>query len=148
MESTELRLGSPHRRLEIEVIERVPAHLPRAGDVRVSVSFALDGFGGRRTIWLGLEDLTLFHQQLRDLFNSRVGVATLQAMSRDEFSLDVEPLHVRGCFEARVRLTRRQHGEPGMRAAMSLEGSIEISSEYVNEILTGFRRLTTAPSET
>lgn len=90
----EIREGSD--RIEISVAERVPGHLPGAGDVLLKVAVRSREFGGAGSAWVDARTLRSFVGQLRDLGARRQGAAELESMSPREFLLRVFSTDRRG----------------------------------------------------
>ena len=107
--------------------------------MRVNVALQIDAFSGQRIVWLSRDELETFSAQLRTLFDGLSDGASLQAMSPDEFCLEVVTKNSRRHWRARVRLSAHVHGDD----ATTLAGAIDIDSEYQSEILNGFRSLAT-----
>jgi len=132
-------IGYEREYVEITEQERVPDTLPTPGDVRVEVTVRLDEFGGRYArVWLAKPDLERFIGDLEAVLSSYAGQACLEAMSPDEFSLQVEPSDLRGHFIVYVRLVRPKYiGEK--HCTRSVEGEFEVEFGQLVSILSGFK---------
>jgi hypothetical protein len=87
-----MMIGQGHEYIRIEERERVPATLPCPGDVRVEVTVRLQDFGGTYSrIWLSKPDLVRFTKDLEAVLTLGTGRACLEAMSPEEFRLQLEP---------------------------------------------------------
>lgn len=75
--------------LEIAVLDRVPSHLPSAGDTEFFLTIEAEGFCGRGSVWVGAESLKVFVEELRNLEAERRGAAELVGLSPDTFQLRV-----------------------------------------------------------
>jgi hypothetical protein len=96
--------------LQIEELERTPAHQPTAGDARVMVTVRTPvGDANYSRVWLSLPAMKSFAKQLPLVFETRKVAAKLQAMTPEEFVLEIHPLDSVGHIGARVHLKRRDN---------------------------------------
>jgi hypothetical protein len=75
--------------IEVIATDRVPVHLPSAGDTRLAVTVQSRGFTGAVAAWVEAPVLRAFVRQLRELEARRQGSAELASMSPGEFLLRV-----------------------------------------------------------
>ncbi|MEM9088721.1 MAG: hypothetical protein AAGC93_08270 [Cyanobacteria bacterium P01_F01_bin.53] len=102
-----MKLGSDSDYLEIIELERVPLHLPRAGDIRVSVEIRIQDFCGKyQDVWLGKEHIEKFVASLSSLESSRKGSACLSSLSLNEFKLEIRAMDALGHMEVELSLQR------------------------------------------
>jgi hypothetical protein len=73
--------------VEIVATERVPDHLPSAGDVRLAISVQSQGFVGVGSGWVEAPRLREFIAQLRELEAQRKGSAEMESISPVQFWL-------------------------------------------------------------
>jgi hypothetical protein len=93
-------------RLEIRLTDRVPGHLPGAGDVRLAVAVESRGFTGAGVAWADAPQLRAFVGQLRELEVRRRGAAELGSMPPGEFALRVFTTDSSGHVAVAGRLAR------------------------------------------
>jgi len=91
--------------LELVGTDRVPAHLPGAGDTRLAIRVQSRGFVGQGSAWVEAPVLRAFVGQLRQLDARRQGRAELVSMSPGEFGLRVYATDRAGHLAVAGRLT-------------------------------------------
>ena len=134
-------IGREEEHLELEELERVPEHLPTPGDLRVRATLKLQQFSGSYSdVWLAQSDLVRFVEQLKSLVDTQQGAAKLEAMTPDEFSLEIRPAGSLGHIEASVRLSRHQYSGPTYWPTM-LSGGFEIEPRQLESTLSSFEAL-------
>lgn len=134
-------IGRDEEHLELEEMERVPKHLPTPGDVRVKVTLRLQDFrGSYPNVWLSKLGLERFVGELKLLVETRKTKAKLNAMSPEEFSLELRPYDTLGHFEASVRLGRCQDSGATYWPTM-IAGGFEIKPSQLQSILASFQSL-------
>jgi len=134
-------IGRYEEYLELEELERVPEHLPTPGDLRVRATLRLQQFSGSYSdVWLARPELAKFVEELKSLVDTQQGKAKLEAISPDEFSLELRPAGSLGHFEASVRLGRHQYSGSTYWPAM-IAGGFEIEHSQLQSILTAFQAL-------
>src|SRR5262249_42563853 len=92
--------------LEVVVTDRVPAHLPSAGDVRLTVAVRAQGFTGEGWAWVEAPRLQHFIGQLRELEARRNDSAELESISPGQFRLRVFSTDRAGHLAIAGRLAR------------------------------------------
>jgi hypothetical protein len=112
----------------IEPVDRVPADLPSAGDVELSVEVASEQFSGPGFAWVAGPALAAFLAQLRELDTRRQGEAVVEGLSPEEFRLRLWSIDRRGSiircwsqgggrlrwyFPASEKLSEKAHEKPG-----------------------------------
>ena len=134
-------MGREEEHLELEELERVPEHLPTSGDVRVKATVRLQQFSGSYSdVWLARPELARFVEQLKSLVDTQQGTAKLEAISPDEFSLELRSVGSLGHLEASVRLGRYQYSGPTYWPTM-IAGGFEIEPSQLQSILAAFQAL-------
>ncbi len=134
-------IGRDKECIEIVELERVPGHLPTPGDVRVKATVTLQLFSGSHSdVWLSQPDLAAFVKQLRIVVDSRKGTAKLEAMSPDEFSLELRATDSLGHYEVSVRLCRYQYSGP-THWLTAVSGGFEFEPDQLPSILAAFQAL-------
>jgi hypothetical protein len=134
-------IGREEEHIELELLERVPEHLPTPGDVRVRATVKLQEFGGSYSgVWLAQPDLAKFVEQLKSLRDNRQGSAKIEAMIPDEFSLEFRPLDSLGHLEATVRLGCGHYRERSFGPTI-LTGGFEIEPSQLESVLDAFQTL-------
>ena len=134
-------IGRDDEHLQLEAMEWVPAHHPMPGDVRVQVTLRLQDFCGSYSgVWLSKPELERFLKELESLEDSRKATARLDAVSPNEFSLELRPYGHLGHFEASVLLGRHQFSGPSCWPT-TLCGGFEVDPAGLPSILSGFRAL-------
>lgn len=136
-------VGRDEEHLELQELERVPAHLPTAGDVRLAVSLRLQEFsGGYDGVWVARPALKRFVEQLDVLLRTRKSTARIEAMSPGEFSMELRPVGQLGHYEVRVLLGRHQYsGTTSWPTALS--GGFELGPSDLPVILAAFESMLT-----
>lgn len=89
--------------------ERVPVHLPTSGDTRFDIKVQSFGFAGQGWMWVELQSLKRFVEQLRDLESQRQGQVELSSMSPDQFWLRIFSTDSLGHMALVGRLSRWEH---------------------------------------
>ncbi|MBE9182755.1 hypothetical protein IQ268_29915 [Oculatella sp. LEGE 06141] len=75
--------------LEMIATERIPDHFPTPGDTRFEISVQSFGFAGQAWMWVDLQSLRSFVNQLQELEKQRQGEAELSSMSPGQFWLRI-----------------------------------------------------------
>ena len=133
-------IGRDEEHIKLEEMERVSHHLSMPDDVQVKVNLRLQDFHGSYShVWLYKPDLERFVEELKLLVETRRTSAKLEAMSPEEFSLELRPCDSLGHYEASVRLGRYQYSGSTYWPTM-ISGGFEIGSD-LNHILADFKAL-------
>lgn len=135
----EIREG--HNCITIEPVDRVPADLPSAGDVELSVEVASEQFCGHGFAWVAAPALAVFLSQLRELESSRQGEATIEGLSPGEFRLRLWSVDRRGHMAVGGLVTKRVHkGEAGPYLH-AVEFGFEFDPTLLPKVLAGFQAI-------
>ncbi len=121
--------------IEIVATERVPEHLPGAGDTRLAVTVKSSGFVGAGTAWIEAPVLLVFLGQLRQLETRRQGRAEVASMSPGEFALRVFATDRAGHMAIAGRLAR---------AGQSLEFEFPFCPSLLPEVVAGLAAIAEA----
>jgi hypothetical protein len=127
-----------HNRIELLVGERVPDHLPAAGDVRFEVTVSSNGFGGRTSAWIDAKSLGRFSQELRKVETLRQGTAELTSMSPGDFILRVETLDRRGHMAISGQMARHSVEGQATRFRHTLEFGFRFDCTELPRIASEF----------
>ncbi|HEY9630621.1 MAG TPA: hypothetical protein V6C84_25270 [Coleofasciculaceae cyanobacterium] len=95
--------------LEMIATERIPDHLPTPGDTRFEIRVRSSGFAGQGWMWVDLQSLRSFVDQLRELENQRQGEAELSSMSPSQFWLRIVSTDSLGHMALFGQLSRSEH---------------------------------------
>jgi hypothetical protein len=135
----EIREG--HNCVTIEPVDRVPADLPSAGDVELSVEVASEQFSGHGFAWVGTLALAAFLAQLRQLEARRQGEATIEGLSPEEFRLRIWSVDRRGHMAVGGLVTKRVHKGEGGPYRHAVEFGFEFDPTSLPRVLAGFRAI-------
>ncbi len=124
--------------IEVVAIDRVPDHLPRAGDTRLAVTVQSRGFAGEGSAWVDASVLLAFVGQLRQVEARRQGRAELASLSRGEFALRVFATDRAGHMAVAGRLTR---------AGQALEFEFPFCPSRLPGVVAGFAAMAEAGAE-
>src|SRR5262249_53666446 len=108
-----MEIRERHNCVIIEPVDRVPADLPSAGDVELSVEVASEHFSGQGFAWIASPALAAFLAQLRELETKRQGEATIEGLSPEEFRLRIWSVDRRGHMAVGGLVTKRVHKGEG-----------------------------------
>jgi hypothetical protein len=134
-------IGNESEHVELVELERLPAHLPTPGDVRVKATVTLQQFSGTYSeVWFEQPVLVAFMEQLKALVESRKGTAKLESMGPDEFALELRSMETPGDYEASVRLGRYQYSGPTYWLT-TISGGLEIDPKQLPSVLAGFQAM-------
>jgi hypothetical protein len=135
----EIREG--HNCVTIEPVDRVPADLPSAGDVKLCVEIASEQFSGHGFAWLAAPALAAFLVQLRELEKRRQGEAMVAGLSPEEFRLRVWSVDRRGHMAVGGMVTKRIHKGEGSPYRHALEFGFEFDPTLLPRVLAGFQAI-------
>lgn len=135
----EIREG--HNCVTIEPVDRVPANLPSAGDVELSVAVASEQFSGRGFAWVAAPAMAAFLTQLRDLEAKRQGEATIEGLSPGEFRLRLWSVDRRGHMAVSGLVTKRVHKGEGSPYRQAVEFGFEFDPTLLPKVLAGFQAI-------
>src|SRR5690348_11668914 len=108
-----IRLSDGFDFIEVEVLEVGTVQGQNEGDLRLRVSVRSDDFQGHYDhVWIAQPDWLSFTDSLRRLEQDRTGHASVQAMSPDEFELNLQIINRAGHLNAHGYLSRRHHRWP------------------------------------
>jgi hypothetical protein len=125
----------------IEPVDRVPAILPSAGDVELSVEVASEQFSGHGFAWVAGPALAAFLAQLRELETRRQGEAVIEGLSPEEFRLRLWSIDRRGHMAVGGLVTKRVHkGEAGPYGH-AVEFGFEFDPAVLPRVLAGFQAI-------
>ena len=137
-----MRIGTDRAYVDLQILE-VLTDPQAAGDTRVEATVDVEGFRGTYSqVWFGSSGLTVFVQNLRALLSDCEGTARLQAMSPQEFSLEISRKGAHQWVKVDVHLERVVHGGDGMGRA-SVHGWFELDPSLLPAVLSEFEALTT-----
>lgn len=138
-----MTLGQPGNRIAIELAERMPDGLPRAGDFQIAVSAETRCFVGSGLAWLDADGYAAFVDAFAGLVNSRTGEAILRGMSPGDFELVFRAVDTIGHVTMSGRLRSRQQGSHS-RLCNGFEFEIELDGEYLEQYGRDFKHLRSA----
>ncbi len=138
-ESMEIREG--HNCVIIEAMDRVPADLPSAGDVRLSVEVASEQFGGRGSTWVAAPALAAFLAELRELEARRQGEATIEGLSPGEFRLRLWSVDHSGHMAVGGLVTKLVHKRWGCPYRHAVEFAFEFDPTLLPRVLVAFQAI-------
>ena len=125
----------------IEPVDRVPADLPSAGDVELSVEVASEQFSGHGFAWIAAPAMAAFLNQLRDLEARRQGEATIEGLSQGEFRLRLWSVDRRGHMAVGGLVTKRIHKGEGSPYRHAVEFGFEFDPTLLPKVLAGFQAI-------
>ena len=125
----------------IEPVDRVPADLPSAGDVELSVEVASEQFSGHGFAWIAAPAMAAFLNQLRDLEAKRQGEATIEGLSPGEFRLRLWPVDRRGHMAVGGLVTKRIHKGEGSPYRHAVEFGFEFDPTLLPKVLADFQAI-------
>ncbi len=131
-----IREGSDN--LEIVATERVPEHLPSAGDTRLAITVTSRGFTGAGAAWVEAPVLRAFVGQLREVEACRQGGAEVASISPGEFALRVFATDRAGHMAVAGRLAR---------AGQALEFEFPFCPSLLPGVVAGFAAMAEAGAE-
>jgi hypothetical protein len=135
----EIREG--HNCVTIEPVDRVPAGLPSAGDVELSVEVAAEQFSGQGFAWVGAPALAAFLDRLHELEARRQGEATLEGLSPEEFRLRLWSVDRKGHMAVGGLVTKRMGKGEGGPYRHAVEFGFEFDPTLLPRVLAGFRAI-------
>jgi hypothetical protein len=125
----------------IEPVDRVPAHLPSAGDVELSVEVASEQFSGHGFAWVAAPALAAFLAELRELEASPQGTATIEGLSPEEFRLCLWSDDCRGHLAVGGLVTTRVYKGEGGPYRHAVEFGFEFDPTLLPRVLAGFEAI-------
>jgi hypothetical protein len=120
--------------IEIDVVDRVPDHLPTPGDVELSVEVSSGKFRGQAFAWIDASTLSNFVTQLRELERTRIGSAELEGMSPGEFRLRIFSIDCRGHVVIEGQLVH----QPARSYRHAIEFGFEFDPTLLPKIVSDF----------
>lgn len=124
--------------IDLQVTDLQREHLP---SVCLSARVVDGEFSGARPgVWISCDELDAFVEAFRACERLRRGDASLGSMSPGEFNLRFAALDTLGHFEVTYLVTAASTGRGGS-ADRSLSGSFEVDSEYLGQVVEGFRAI-------
>ncbi len=135
----EIREG--HNCVTIEPVDRVPAGLPSAGDVKLSVEVVSDQFSGHGFAWIAAPALAAYLAQLRELEARRQGRVTIEGLSPEEFRLRLWSVDRRGHMAVGGLVTKRVHNGEGSPYRHAVEFGFEFDPTLLPRVLAGFQAI-------
>jgi hypothetical protein len=135
----EIREG--HNCITIEPVDCVPADLPAAGDVELSVEVASEQFSGRSFAWVAAPTLASFLAQLRELETRRQGEATIEGLSPEEFRLRLWSVDRRGHMAVSGLVTKLVHKREGSPYRHAVEFGFEFDPTLLARVLVAFQAI-------
>ncbi len=121
--------------IEIVATERVPEHLPSAGDTRLAITVQSRGFAGEGWAWVAAPVLLAFVDQLRQVEAHRQGGAEVVSISPGEFALRVVATDRAGHMAVAGRLAR---------AGQALEFEFPFCPSLLPGVVAGFAAMAEA----
>jgi hypothetical protein len=115
--------------IEIAATERVPSHLPCAGDTRLAISVQAGGFSGQGWAWVDAARLEAFIARLRELEARRQGDAEVASLSPGQFWLRIAATDRAGHMVLAGRLS---HGQ------QALSFGFEFCPSVLPAVIQGF----------
>jgi hypothetical protein len=138
-ETMEIREG--HNCVIIEPVDRVPADVPSAGDVELSLEVASEQLIGHGFAWVAAPALAAFLAQLRELERRRQGEATIDGLSPGEFRLRVWSVDRKGHMAVGGLVTKRVHKGEGGSYRHAVELGFEFDPTLLPSVLAGFQAI-------
>src|SRR5262245_53440219 len=135
----EIREG--HNCVTIEPVDRVPADLPSAGDVELSVDVASEQFSGHGFAWVAARALAAFLGQLAALETNRRGEATIEGLSPGEFHLRLWSVDRRGHMALGGVVTKLVHKGEASPYRHAIEFGFEFDPTLLPRVLAGFQAI-------
>ncbi len=137
----EIRQG--HNCVTIEPVDRVPADLPSAGDVELSVEVASEQFSGHGFAWVAASALSVFLAQLLELETRRQGEATIHGLSPEEFRLRLWSVDRRGHMAVGGWVTKLVHKGEGSPYPYrhAVEFGFEFDPTLLPRVLVAFQAI-------
>ena len=127
----------------IEVVERVPSHLPTAGDIELSLKVNSEKFSGQSIVWIGSPDFATFLVQLRQLEAKRQGEAVIEGLSPENIRFRLRAIDRRGHMAVDGMIAKLAHmGNPYRH---SMEFGFEFDPTLLPKVLAGFEELAKSP---
>jgi hypothetical protein len=120
--------------VEVAATERVPDHLPSAGDVRLGISVRSGWFPGVGAAWVEAPRLREFIDRLRALEARRSGRAEVESISPGQFWLRIDVTDRAGHLASAGRLARgEQVLEFGFKVCLSWLPQVVAAFEAIAE---------------
>ncbi len=135
----EIREG--HNCVTIEPVDRVPAGLPSACDVKLCVEVASEQFSGHGFAWVAAPALAAFLVQLRELESRRRGEVLIEGLSPEEFRLRIWSVDRRGRLAVGGMVTTRIHKGQAGPYRHALEFGFEFDPTRLPGVLAGFQAI-------
>ncbi len=126
--------------IELVVTDRIPALLPRGGDIRLQIAISSHGFNGTGTAWLAHEGLASFLEMLSALEKTREGIAVLESMSPESFQLRIYSINRRGDIGMTGRLAHATRNG-GKQFTQAIDFGFELDASLLGSTIADFRRL-------
>jgi hypothetical protein len=136
-----MEIRERHNCVTIEPLDRVPANLPSAGDVELSVEVASEQFGGHGFAWVSAPALAAFLVQLRELEARRQGEATVEGLSPWEFRLRIWSVDRRGHMAVGGMVTKLIHKGDGSPYRHAVEFGFDFDPTLLPRVLAGFQAI-------
>jgi hypothetical protein len=112
--------------------------------MRLSVEIKDADFAGRTAgVWIELQDLNRFIEQLRECEKNRDGEALLKSSSPEEFELTIRAIDSAGHFSAAYVITQVSYDSAQRLIKREVRGEFELDSEFFSRLVNDFSSLIT-----
>lgn len=101
-----MRIEYDGNRIDIDVVERVPLHLPAAGDLALHIELSVGGFAGLGSCWVHRDDFRNFATRTNGLITGTIDAPELQSMSPGDFRMRVSRANSRGHYRIDITVAR------------------------------------------
>lgn len=138
-----MKIGNDNEYIKLEKLERIPAGIPCAGDINVSVSLNFQAFSGSYSgVWLEAPEVDEFLKQLEALYHGRKGSAKITSMSPEEFVLEIRSSDDLGFMKIEAQLHRYQYSNGPKYWPIYLRGGFEVQPETIKQVISCFKAFT------
>jgi hypothetical protein len=129
-------IGKENRNtIEINKIDEFLMQLP---SIEISIEIRDSSFVGYNEVWIELERLQKFIEQLTECEKKRNGSALLESSSPEEFQLTVSNIDGSGHFLVHYLLTKSSYTSSQDFIKHQLKGAFELDSEFFSQVLNDF----------
>ncbi|MHC4505435.1 MAG: WapI family immunity protein [Planctomycetota bacterium] len=136
-----MRIGTATEHLQLLEVERAGEDLPTPGDVRVSVSLRLPDLQvSSSAVWLEREAIQRFADDLSRFAETRKGHARLEAMSPDEFTLEIAASDELGHYSLAVKMSRHRQGSSAL-LPVKVEAAFEPDASTLDQAVADLAEL-------
>ncbi len=122
-------------------INRIGEFLIQLPSIEVSIEIRDSSFVGHNEVWIELEKLQKFIEQLTECEKKRNGSAFLESSSPEEFQLTISNIDGSGHFLVHYLLTKSSYTFSQDFIKHQLKGAFELDSEFFSQVLNGFSAL-------